>query len=108
MIDANKFQTRSWGKRTLYSTILKLGWAEFKAKVNQHTGDIWKMGTMYWEFDKPNPNAPPPDLCLRACNLVPKKLVFNIFDTLHPGRLPRPTQLLEQNVCDSTSFLNLE
>jgi len=108
MTDANKFQTHSRGKRTLCSTILKLGWAEFKAKANQHTGHIWKMSTIYWEFNKPNPTAPPQSLRQRACNTFPKKLVFDVFDTLHPGRLPRPAQLPEQSIQVNASSLNVK
>ncbi|KAF9387244.1 hypothetical protein CPB97_002764 [Podila verticillata] len=105
MVDADKFHTRTRGKRTLYTTILKLGWADLKTKWKDAYNDIWKTGTMFWEFEKPDPNAPPPSLWQRVRNFYPTNLVFN---TLHPGAIYRPAQLQERSVRTSNASLNLK
>ncbi|KFH63313.1 hypothetical protein MVEG_10723 [Podila verticillata NRRL 6337] len=60
---------------------------------------------MYWEFEKPDPNAPPSSLWQRIRNLYPTNLVFN---TLHPGTLYRPAQLQERSVQANNASLNFK
>ncbi|KAI9231778.1 MAG: hypothetical protein BYD32DRAFT_441523 [Podila humilis] len=60
---------------------------------------------MYWEFEKRDPNAPPPSLWQRIRNLYPTNLVFN---TLHPGTLYRPAQLQERSVQANNASLNFK